>query len=562
MREVLMWGGTGGAICGNLYHLGLFKGVNGILQVYDPALDTPDSIDYPWNTISCGYQVNAAGAVFDGKLYVAGGCSQYKFFACPYTILYDFEVYDRATNTCTLLAPVEMPIVSAAAAWVEGKLYVAGGFLNGCPDDVVNSPGTMGVYDPATDTWTTKAPMPTPREGAMAAALNGKLYVVGGLIHYCFVSDGVWTGTLEVYDPATDTWTTKAPMPTARGFFGVGVMNGKLYAIGGFNSSGFLATVEVYDPGSDTWATNPPMPTARAQGLVIGVINGQLYAAGGLTWSLDPAEDNPTSLLQNLLQNEILADRPGSGVLEVYTEFNTPVGTNVVVQPVDATMGTTPVTLTFDNVTQGGTASLTTSTDGPPPPSGFELGSSPTYYELITTAVFSSSVNVCIDYSGISFVDESLLKLFHFENGAWVDQTTSLDTMKNIICASVNSLSPLAIFEAAYIATGQQPINPDGSSVFKANRGVVPVKFTLTLGGVNTCNLPSANISLIRTSGGTIGPVDESIYIMPADTGSNFRISDCQYIYNLGVSSLGSGTYLVQIKISGFVVGSATFGLN
>ena len=100
--------------------------------------------------------------------------------------------------------------------------------------------------------------------------------------------------------------------------------------------------------------------------------------------------------------------------------------------------------------------------------------------------------------------------------------------------------------------------------MFKARRGVVPVKFTLTLGGVATCNLPPATISLTRTAGTTTGPIDESIYSMSADTGSSFRIdaANCQYVYNLGTSSLGTGTYLVNISIGGSVVGSGTFGLQ
>src|SRR6185369_2671387 len=64
----------------------------------------------------------------------------------------------------------------------------------------------------------------------------------------------------------------------------------------------------------------------------------------------------------------------------------------------------------------------------------------------------------------------------------------------------------------AYAARIQQPIDPDGTSVFNVKRGVIPVKFTLTLIGVATCNLPSATIAVTRTAGGTIGPVGESVY--------------------------------------------------
>ena len=179
--------------------------------------------------------------------------------------------------------------------------------------------------------------------------------------------------------------------------------------------------------------------------------------------------------------------------------------------------------MTFAAVTQEGTTTLTTSSSGPTPPAGFSLGAPPTYYELTTTAVFSGSVEVCIDYSGISFTNESGLKLFHFEGGAWVDATTSLDTINDITCASVTSLSPFAIGESAYHATAQPPLNPDGSSVFSTKRGVVPAKFRLTAGGVPTCNLPPATIALARTAGGTIGAINESVYSTPADSGATFR---------------------------------------
>ena len=127
-----------------------------------------------------------------------------------------------------------------------------------------------------------------------------------------------------------------------------------------------------------------------------------------------------------------------------------------------------------------------------------------------------------------------------------------------------------AIFNAGtagkckYAAQVQPPINADGSSVFRANRGVVPVKFTLTLGGVSTCQLPPATIAVFRTAGGSVGSVNESDFIMPSDNGLDFRIdsASCQYIYNLDARSLGPGTYQVQILIGNSSVGSATFGLQ
>jgi hypothetical protein len=126
----------------------------------------------------------------------------------------------------------------------------------------------------------------------------------------------------------------------------------------------------------------------------------------------------------------------------------------------------------------------------------------------------------------------------------------------------ITSLATNEAFTPAYAAQIQQPINSDGSSVFAVKRGVVPVKFTLTQGGNATCALPAAIIALTRTAGATTGAVDESVYIGSADTGSNFRIDSCQYVYNLSSSALGVGTYRVDIKINGQVVGSAIFKLK
>jgi len=88
------------------------------------------------------------------------------------------------------------------------------------------------------------------------------------------------------------------------------------------------------------------------------------------------------------------------------------------------------------------------------------------------------------------------------------------------------------------------------------------VKFSLTQDGSPTCFLPPATIALTRTAGGNVGTINESVYIMSADSGSDFRVEDCQYIYNLSASALGAGTYQVDITINGTTVGSATFKLK
>jgi len=112
-----------------------------------------------------------------------------------------------------------------------------------------------------------------------------------------------------------------------------------------------------------------------------------------------------------------------------------------------------------------------------------------------------------------------------------------------------------------YAASIDAPINADGSSNFKA-KGTVPVRFSLSLNGTATCSLPAATIAVTRTSGAQTGPVNEDTYLFAADSGSNFRIAGCQYTYNLNSKGLGSGTYLVEIRLNGRTVGSATFELR
>jgi hypothetical protein len=114
----------------------------------------------------------------------------------------------------------------------------------------------------------------------------------------------------------------------------------------------------------------------------------------------------------------------------------------------------------------------------------------------------------------------------------------------------------------AYAATVRQPINADGSSTFKSKREVVPVKFVLTADGAATCDLPAATIRVSRVSGGLTSAVDESVFTGAADAGTSFRVSDCQYVYNLAASGLGMGRYRVDILIGDVVVGSADFEVS
>jgi sugar lactone lactonase YvrE len=245
----------------------------------------------------------------------------------------------------------------------------------------------------------------------------------------------------------------------------------------------------------------------------------------------------------------------------------TPVGSNVPVNI--GTVGSAVVALTFPQITVAGTTTVTPidPSFAGTLPSGFELTGGNLAFQITTTATYTTPPPIIIAFQvpSVDAATFSQLRVLHNEGGALVDVTAS-DPAPNpttqTIYASVSSLSPFVIAKFTLKAQVQQPINADGTSAFSVKRGVVPVKFTLTQDGAPTCALPPATIALTRTAGGTIGAVNESTYVMPADSGSSFRIDSCQYVYNLNAGGLGVGTYRVDIKISGQVAGSGMFQLK
>ncbi len=125
------------------------------------------------------------------------------------------------------------------------------------------------------DSWTSKASLPTARGYVAAGVVKGKIYVIAGTDG----DPGTPLNVVEEYDPATNTWATKTPIPTARRLAVIGVVNDKVYVIGGFNG-GHLNTVEEYDPATNSWSTKSPMPTAR-ENAAAAVVNGKIYVIGG-----------------------------------------------------------------------------------------------------------------------------------------------------------------------------------------------------------------------------------------------------------------------------------------
>ncbi|MGD6853116.1 MAG: Kelch repeat-containing protein [Candidatus Bathyarchaeia archaeon] len=177
------------------------------------------------------------------------------------------------------LASPPTPRVGLGVAVVDGKIFAIGG-----SNSSVRYLGTNEVYDPDTDTWETKASMPTPRRDFAIAVYDNKIYCISGESGLDS-QGGVYSAVNEVYDPLTDTWTIKAEIPTPRYGMSANLVDGKIYVLGGGHHNVYPGNTcsdlnEVYDPLTDTWSTRSSLPTAVLYAASV-VVDGEIYVLGG-----------------------------------------------------------------------------------------------------------------------------------------------------------------------------------------------------------------------------------------------------------------------------------------
>jgi N-acetylneuraminic acid mutarotase len=212
-----------------------------------------------------------AVAYLDGKIYVIGG------YPSTRVSVNTVQVYNVASDTWRLTTPYPTPINHALAAAVDGILYVIGGQTNaGSRKEPSRYTAAVYAYDPKTEKWTPLAPMPTARSAMAGDVIDGKIYVAGGRPPRGH--------DFAVYDPKTDKWTTLPDLPTARNHMAAAATDGKLYVAGGRFGGGFrseiTAVLEMYDPQTNQWTAKKPMPEARS-GLNGIAVNGCFHTFGG-----------------------------------------------------------------------------------------------------------------------------------------------------------------------------------------------------------------------------------------------------------------------------------------
>src|SRR3984957_5338721 len=303
----------GVALNGKMYVIGGWDDgkAGGVNYEYNPATDK-----WTKKTPMPRAAHHAALAAANGKIYVVGGFVPPKDSAIPvggaWEPIDNAWEYDPAADSWKSLPPLPGKRGSALAAEVGGKIYVIGGgtTVGGSKDPFFTFFGpskvlaTNGGYDPATNKWQSRWPVAVARNHAFGAAVNGKIYVIGGRTGHGFILSATNTDVVEEYNPVSNSWRApKERMPTPRSGGAWGTDGRRIYVAGGEVTTtelvGAFKAIEAYDVLTNSWMTLPSMPMPRhgVAGAVIGnrfhLVSGMVQSAGVLTF-LDPKLETHT----------------------------------------------------------------------------------------------------------------------------------------------------------------------------------------------------------------------------------------------------------------------------
>ena len=247
-----------------IYVLGGIGSLSGVL-VYDVEADEwSEGPDLPVPV----HHVNAA--VVDGTIYVVGALRD---DFSPLGAVWSWAPGDAEWADLSSM-PAGTERGASAVGVVDGLIVVAGGLAGGSVD-------LVSTYDPALDAWSEELPaLPARIDHGTGQSVDGVFYAIGGR------TDGLGGNTGAVYALVDGEWQERAPMPTARGGIGSGVVDGSIIVVGGEGNddedSGVFPQAEVYDPAADQWSALPDMPTPR-HGMGAAGVGRALYVPGGAT---------------------------------------------------------------------------------------------------------------------------------------------------------------------------------------------------------------------------------------------------------------------------------------
>jgi hypothetical protein len=392
------------------------------------------------------------------------------------------------------------------------------------------------------------------RPGPLAAGLLLLLALAGAPPAHATSGtiDSPWTGSvpIRVFSGETLTITANGSV-SASGRDAIQVIGGTVNVSGGSVSAsgsgnailaGFGSGGTVIISGGSISATSGSLNgavsiaggTARISG---GSIDGTVFAQQGATIDITGGTINGsvTAGFQGTINvygcNLALSGGMLTGTLEDSTAISAPASTGLAGRIV---LHSGP---TFSNCPPAGTTAIATCTAG-------GVGANVSFGALLATAPCGGTPTVSYDHQPGSF----------FPLGNTTVNATAMD-------ASGNSTTCPFTVTVAYAWSGvQQPINADGSSVFKAG-STVPVMFQLSGDSACITNLP-ATLSYSLASLGESAPVNEADSPSAATTGNQFRYAGGQYVFNWSTKGLGAGKYLLRIDLGDGVPHTVIVGLR
>lgn len=254
---------------GKIYVFGGWNssGLLSSLEIYNPATNSWSAgASMPVATRGLSFALGSNGLIYAISGFTSNAITQ------------AFS-YNPATNSWATLASIPGGVwEGAAAATANGKVFVFGGE----PVNTASSSNTTRIYDIATNTWSSGAVMPVAvKQHSAVTGNDGKIYILGGRSN-----SGAPVNNVQVYDPVANTWALGAGMIIPKTQFGaVKAADGRIYVVGGKaqntnNTGPFFHSVEIYNPATNTWAVGPVLPIQVGELEAVN-LGGNLYALGG-----------------------------------------------------------------------------------------------------------------------------------------------------------------------------------------------------------------------------------------------------------------------------------------
>lgn len=421
--------GMAAVVNGKLYVVGGQTGVgippSGILdtvQRYDPASDTweimPPLLEA--RTTSC--------TAADGNyIYVVGGGSCAGPGCGPPNS--DTVIrYDTTDGSSSIIGNINIARHRNNCEVIGNKIYVVGGTTYGGPPGAADGQlDSMEVFDLGSNTVVETVILPGKRDLAATAAVGTKLYIFGGFSGPDLPAES----TVWEYDTVAKTFTTKTPMPIARGSRNGFVMSdGKIYLGGGVttyppSTTNVNKVLQIYDPTFDTWTigSGDPAP-AEGFGPATGMINDHIYITGGNDNGV-VINTTRSSYFQSSVDYQASVTGEGSvtgGGAEVVFPSGTGSGDMVV------------------GVAEAG-------------PSSAPVYGVSQFYDVVTSAEYSGTVGITLPYDNALVLDASRLKLYHWNGFTWEDVTTFVDMVNFTVSGNSISLSPFVAAESRSISS-------------------------------------------------------------------------------------------------------------